>query len=148
MHESLFTPVRFGAFELSSRIVMAPMTRDRAGPDDVPTDLMVEYYRQRASAGLIVTEGVQPSAEGKGYWRTPGIWSQQQVNGWAKVADAVHAEGGRIVMQLMHCGRVVVEANRGYAADIIAPSAIPCPDKVPGPDGIPADCGTPRAMTA
>ena len=91
MHESLFTPVRFGAFELSSRIVMAPMTRDRAGPDDVPTDLMVEYYRQRASAGLIVTEGVQPSAEGKGYWRTPGIWSQQQVNGWAKVADAVHA---------------------------------------------------------
>ena len=147
MHESLFTPVRFGAFELSSRIVMAPMTRDRAGPDDVPTDLMVEYYRQRASAGLIVTEGVQPSAEGKGYWRTPGIWSQQQVDGWAKVADAVHAEGGRIVMQLMHCGRVVVEANRGYAADIIAPSAISCPDKVPGPDGIPADCGTPRAMT-
>jgi N-ethylmaleimide reductase len=66
MHESLFTPVRFGAFELSSRIVMAPMTRDRAGPDDVPTDLMVEYYRQRASAGLIVTEGVQPKGKAIG----------------------------------------------------------------------------------
>lgn len=147
MHNSLFKPVRLGALELSNRIIMAPMTRDRAGPDDVPTDTMAEYYRQRASAGLIVTEGVQPSPEGKGYWRTPGIWSQQQIDGWAKVAAAVHAEGGRIVMQLMHCGRVVVEANRGYTADIIAPSAVPCPDKVPGPDGVPAACGTPRAMS-
>ena len=71
---------------------MSPMTRDRAGPGDVPGALMVEYYRQRASAGLIVTEGVQPSAVGKGYWRTPGIWSEAQIEGWAKVADAVHAE--------------------------------------------------------
>jgi N-ethylmaleimide reductase len=124
------------------------MTRDRAGPGDVPTPLMVEYYRQRASAGLIITEGTQPSPEGKGYWRTPGIWSQDQIDGWAKVAEAVHAEGGKIAMQLMHCGRVVVPANRGYAADIIAPSAIPCPDNVPGPDGAPVECGVPRAMTS
>lgn len=146
MHDSLFTSVKLGALDLANRIIMAPMTRDRAGQGDVPTDLMVEYYRQRASAGLIITEGVQPSPEGKGYWRTPGIWSQKQIDGWAKVAAAVHTEGGKIAMQLMHTGRVVVPANRGYEADIIAPSAIACPDKVPGPDGVPVDCATPRAM--
>jgi len=147
MPEALFTPVSLGALELRNRVIMAPMTRDRAGPGDVPTATMAEYYRQRASAGLIVTEGAQPSAEGKGYWRTPGIHSAEQVDGWARVADAVHSEGGLIAMQLMHCGRVVVPANRGYDADVIAPSAIPCPDKVPGPDGTPADCAMPRAMT-
>lgn len=147
MPDTLFTPVRLGDLDLANRIVMAPMTRDRAGPGDVPTDLMVEYYRQRASAGLIVTEGAQPSAVGKGYWRTPGIQSAEQVAGWRKVADAVHAEGGRIVMQIMHCGRVVVPANRGFDADVIAPSAIPCPAKVPGPDGVPVDTAMPRAIT-
>jgi N-ethylmaleimide reductase len=147
MHDILFTPFSLGAIACENRIFMAPMTRDRAGPGDVPTDLMVQYYQQRASAGLIITEGVQPSPEGKGYWRTPGIYSQQQIDGWAKVAEAVHTEGGRVVVQLMHTGRVVVPANRGYDADIIAPSAIPCPEKVPGPDGLPAECGTPRAMT-
>ncbi|NCU10591.1 MAG: alkene reductase [Sphingomonadaceae bacterium] len=146
MSDSLFTPVALGDITLSNRIVMAPMTRDRAGPGDVPTDLMVEYYAQRASAGLIVTEGVQPSAAGKGYWRTPGIHTDQQVEGWRKVADAVHARGGRIVMQLMHCGRVVVPANRGFEADVIAPSAIPCPVQVPGPDGAPMDCAHPREI--
>ena len=124
------------------------MTRDRAGPGDVPTDLMVEYYRQRASAGLIVTEGAQPSPVGKGYWRTPGIHSADQVAGWYKVAKAVHAEGGRIVIQLMHCGRVVVPANRGFDADIVAPSALRCPDKVPGPDGVPVETAMPRALDA
>ena len=112
MTDVLFTPVRLGALELRNRIVMAPMTRDRAGPGDAPTNAMIEYYRQRAGAGLIVTEGVQPSLEGKGYWRTPGIHSQAQVDGWARVAEAVHGEGGLIAMQLMHCGRVVVPANR------------------------------------
>ncbi len=148
MHDILFTPVTLGALECANRIIMAPMTRDRAGPDDAPTNLMVEYYRQRASAGLIITEGTQPSPGGKGYWRTPGIYTQQQIDGWAKAAKAVHAEGGKIVIQLMHTGRVVVPANRGYDADIIAPSAIPCPDKVPGPDGVLTECGMPRAMTA
>lgn len=146
MPNPLFTPVRLGEIELANRIVMAPMTRDRAGPGDEPTELMVEYYRQRASAGLIVTEGAQPSPVGKGYWRTPGIHSPEQVEGWRKVADAVHAEGGRIVVQLMHCGRVVVPANRGFEADVIAPSAVACPDDVPGPDGVPAPCAMPRAI--
>ena len=148
MLSSLFTPIALGEIALANRIVMAPMTRDRAGPGDVPTGLMVEYYAQRASAGLIVTEGVQPSAVGKGYWRTPGIHSEEQIAGWRQVADAVHAKGGRIVMQLMHCGRVVVPANRGFAADVIAPSAVPCPVQVPGPDGVPADCALPRAILA
>lgn len=147
MNDPLFAPVRLGAIALANRIVMAPMTRDRAGPDDVPTRLMAEYYRQRAGAGLIITEGTQPSPEGKGYWRTPGIWSQEQTAGWAAVAEAVHAEGGKIVMQLMHCGRVVVAANRGYDADVIAPSALRCADLVPGPDGVPAPCAEPRAMS-
>ena len=148
MTDALFTPAKLGALELASRIVMAPMTRDRAGPGDVPTAAMVEYYRQRAGAGLIVTEGTQPSLEGKGYWRTPGIHSPEQVEGWARVAQAVHAEGGRIVLQLMHCGRVVVPANRGFDAEVLAPSPIGCPDKVPGPDGVPSETATPRAMTA
>lgn len=148
MSDSLFSPVALGAIELANRIVMAPMTRDRAGIDDVPTALMVEYYAQRASAGLIVTEGVQPSPVGKGYWRTPGIHSAAQVEGWRKVADAVHARGGRIVMQLMHCGRVVVPANRGFDAAVIAPSALPCPVQVPGPDGTPMDTASPRAIEA
>jgi N-ethylmaleimide reductase len=144
----IFKTTHLGALELANRVVMSPMTRDRAGPGDVPNDLMVEYYRQRAGAGLIVTEGTQPSRVGKGYWRTPGIHSQEQIDGWARVAEAVHAEGGRIVMQLMHVGRVAVLANRGFEADVVAPSAIPCPDKVPGPDGVPAPCAEPRALAA
>lgn len=148
MADALLAPIRLGDMPLANRIVMAPMTRDRAGPGDVPTELMVEYYAQRASAGMIVTEGVQPSPAGKGYWRTPGIHSAEQVAGWRKVADAVHARGGRIVMQLMHCGRVVVPANRGFDADVIAPSALPCPVPVPGPDGTPQPCVDPRAIAA
>ncbi|HUD91731.1 alkene reductase [Sphingobium sp.] len=142
----IFSPVKLGDIALANRIVMAPMTRDRAGPGDVPTDVMVEYYRQRAGAGLIVTEGTQPSPTGKGYWRTPGIHSDAQVEGWRKVADAVHGEGGRIVMQIMHVGRAAVQANKDAAADTVAPSAIPCPDKIPGPDGVPVETAVPRAL--
>lgn len=148
MRSDLFSPVALGAIELANRVVMAPMTRDRAGSGDVPTSLMVEYYAQRASAGMIVTEGVQPSPAGKGYWRTPGIHSAEQIDGWRRVADAVHARGGRIVMQLMHCGRVVVPANRGFEADVVAPSAVQCLVQVPGPDGVPADTAMPRALAA
>lgn len=148
MHDALFSPLSLGALACRNRIVMAPMTRDRAGPDDVPSDIMIRYYSQRASAGMIITEGVQPSPAGKGYWRTPGIHSAAQIEGWRKVADAVHGQGGLITMQLMHCGRVVVPANRGYEADIVAPSALPCPAKVPGPDGTPVATPVPRALTA
>lgn len=142
----IFSPVTLGDIALSNRIVMAPMTRDRAGPGDVPTDIMVEYYRQRASAGLIVTEGTQPSPTGKGYWRTPGIHSAAQVEGWRKVADAVHGAGGKIVMQLMHVGRAAVQANKDADAETVAPSAIQCPDKIPGPDGVPVETVVPRAL--
>lgn len=147
MIEPLFEPRTLGALTLPNAIVMAPMTRDRAGAGDVPGDLMVEYYRQRASAGLIITEGVQPSADGKGYWRTPGIWSADQIAGWRRVADAVHGEGGRIVMQLMHCGRVCVRANKQDDSRTVAPSAIACADPVPGPDGVPVATETPEALT-
>ncbi len=143
---SLFTPVKLGALELSNRVVMAPMTRGRADPDDIPGPLIREYYRQRATAGLIVTEGVQPSQTGKGYWRTPGIHSQAQIEGWTAVADAVHKEGGRIIMQLMHCGRAVIPDNRGFEAEVVAPSAIASPDKIPGPDGVPVLPPVPRAL--
>lgn len=148
MDDLIFTPTRFGALTLANRIVMSPMTRSRAGAGDAPTTMNAAYYRQRASAGLLVTEGVFPCPEGKGYWRTPGIHSQQQIDGWAKVAEAVHAEGGLISMQLMHCGRAVVTANRGYEADVVAPSALPCPDPIPGPDGVPVPAAMPRALAA
>jgi N-ethylmaleimide reductase len=120
----LFAPLRLGDLELANRIVMAPMTRSRAGEGDAPTDLNVEYYRQRATAGLIVSEGTQPSENGKGYCRTPGIHSPAQIAGWKKVTDAVHAEGGKIVLQIMHCGRIAAKANKAPGAETIAPSAI------------------------
>lgn len=102
----LFTPHRLGAFDTRNRIVMPPMTRSRAGDGNVPTDLMAEYYRQRASAGLIVSEGTQISQQGQGYAWTPGLHTPEQVAGWRKVTDAVHAAGGRIFAQLWHVGRV------------------------------------------
>lgn len=142
----LFSPVGLGDLALANRIVMAPMTRDRAGPGDAPTGLMAEYYRQRAGAGLIVTEGTQPSAAGKGYFRTPGIHTAAQVQGWRGVAEAVHGAGGRIVVQLMHCGRASVRANKDPTAETIAPSAISCPDPIPGPDGVPQTTDAPRPL--
>lgn len=142
----IFSPVRLGAISLANRIVMAPMTRDRAGPGDTPTPLMVDYYRQRAGAGLIVTEGVQPCPAGKGYWRTPGIHSPAQIAGWRDVAAAVKGAGGAMVMQIMHVGRVSVRANKDADADTVAPSAIASRDPVPGPDGIPVPPEMPRAL--
>lgn len=121
---TLFDPVQLGALQLSNRVVMAPMTRSRAGAGDVPTELHVEYYRQRANAGLIVTEGVQPSRNGKGYCRTPGLHNAEQARAWRAVTDAVHAEGGRIVVQLMHCGRIASRFNKDADAETVAPSAI------------------------
>jgi N-ethylmaleimide reductase len=103
---TLFDPIRFGDIAAANRIVMAPLTRDRARPHQVPTPLMAAYYRQRASAGLIISEATQISPEGQGYLDTPGIYSPEQVAGWRAVTDAVHAEGGRIVLQLWHVGRI------------------------------------------
>jgi N-ethylmaleimide reductase len=103
---TLFDPIRIGEIDLANRIVMAPLTRNRAAPGQVPSELAVEYYRQRASAGLIITEGSQVSAEAQGYLDTPGIHNADQVAGWRRVTAAVHAEGGRIVLQLWHVGRI------------------------------------------
>jgi len=103
---TLFDPFRIGDIDLANRIVMAPLTRNRAGPGQVPSALAVEYYRQRASAGLIVSEATQVSSDGQGYLDTPGIHSAEQVAGWRRVTDAVHAAGGRIVAQLWHVGRI------------------------------------------
>jgi N-ethylmaleimide reductase len=103
---TLFDPIRIGDLDLANRIVMAPLTRNRAAPGQVPSELAVEYYRQRASAGLIITEASQVSPEGQGYVDTPGMYSAEQVTGWRRVTDAVHAEGGRIAVQLWHVGRI------------------------------------------
>lgn len=119
----LFTPVRIGRHTLPNRLVMAPMTRSRADGDGVPSDLAATYYAQRASAGLIITEGVFPTAMGKGYVHTPGIETEAQVAAWKKVTEAVHARGGRIFMQLMHCGRISHPSLLDGATPV-APSAI------------------------
>ena len=121
---SLFDPIVLGDLQLANRIVMAPLTRSRAGTGDAPTGLNVQYYTQRASAGLIVAEGSQPSPDGKGYCRTPGIYTEEQVAGWKLVTDAVHAAGGRIVLQIMHCGRISSHLNKDEGARTLAPSAI------------------------
>ena len=120
----LFTPVRIGHYTLPNRLVMAPMTRSRADDNGIPSDLVTLYYAQRASAGLIITEGVFPSAMGKGYVRTPGIETDAQVAAWKQVTDAVHANGGRIFMQVMHCGRISHPSLLPHEAQPVAPSAI------------------------
>lgn len=119
----LFTPVQIGSRTLPNRLVMAPMTRSRADEDGVPGDLVVQYYAQRAGAALIITEGTFPTAMGKGYVRTPGMATDAQAAAWKKVTDAVHAKGGRIVMQLMHCGRISHPSLLDGATPV-APSAI------------------------
>ncbi len=121
---TLFTPVKAGVYMLPNRIVMAPMTRSRADDDGVPSDLTVAYYAQRASAGLIISEGTFPSAMGKGYVRTPGIETDAQVAAWRKVTDAVHARGGRIFMQIMHAGRISHPLHLPGGALPVAPSAV------------------------
>jgi len=122
--KSLFSEVQVGRYTLSNRMVMAPMTRSRSDDAGVPSELVASYYAQRASAGLIISEGVFPVAPGKGYVRTPGIETTQQVAAWKKVTDAVHARGGRIFMQLMHCGRVSHPSLLPEGARPQAPSAI------------------------
>lgn len=120
----LFTPVRIGRHTLPNRLIMAPMTRSRSDDAGVPSDLVSLYYAQRASAGLIITEGVYPSAMGKGYVRTPGIETDAQIAAWKKVTEAVHAKGGRIFMQVMHCGRISHPSLLPNDTQPVAPSAI------------------------
>ncbi|HEX7776166.1 MAG TPA: alkene reductase [Parvibaculum sp.] len=124
MNTKLFEPVNIGALRLRNRIVMAPMTRSRSGADGVPGDLVAPYYAQRASAGLIISEGVSPAAIGRGYPMTPGIYTDAQVEKWRTVTDAVHREGGLIALQLMHTGRISSPGALPDDATPVAPSAI------------------------
>lgn len=120
----LFTPVNVGPLALNNRIVMAPLTRSRAGPGNVPTQLNALYYAQRASAGLIISEATQIAAEGQGYIATPGIHSPQQIEGWKCVTKAVHVANGQIVLQLWHVGRISHSSFQPGGAAPVAPSAI------------------------
>ena len=147
MKESkLFTPEKVGSIELRNRIVMSPMTRSRA-IDNLPNDLMVEYYKQRSGAGLIITEGTSPSPNGLGYARIPGIYSAQQVNGWKKVTSAVHHAGGKIFVQLMHTGRISHPLNMPKGAKVLAPSAVRAAGQIWANTKELQDFPVPKAMT-
>lgn len=147
---ALFKPLRIGDITVKNRLAMAPMTRQRSTLDGVPTDLNVEHYRQRATAGLIVSEGIYPSAMGKGYLFTPGLHTDAQVAGWHRVTDAVHGEGGAIFGQIMHVGRLsdplMLDGAQPIGASAVQPDptarhyTITCPrPKRPYPE--------PRALT-
>ena len=139
-----FEPVRVGRWALPQSFGMAPLTRNRAGAGMAPTDLHADYYGQRAGAGLIISEGTQPSAVGQGYLNTPGIHSPAQVEGWRKVADAVHAGDGHLVIQLMHVGRIAHPDNK-HGLETVAPSALAAPGQMVTADG-PKDHVIPRAL--
>ncbi|MBI1354086.1 MAG: N-ethylmaleimide reductase [Acidobacteria bacterium] len=125
MNDALFQPLRIGPYDLPHRVLMAPLTRSRAQqPGDAPWDLNVEYYRQRSSASLILTEATQVSPRGKGYANTPGIYSDEQVAGWKRVTEVVHANGGRIFAQLWHVGRISHPALQPDGELPVAPSSI------------------------
>ncbi len=121
---TLWRPIQAGDLHLPHRLAMAPMTRDRSRPDGVPTAMNADYYAQRASMALIITEGTQPSEDGQGYLLTPGIYTDDQITGWRTVTEAVHAAGGRIVIQLMHVGRVSHPDNTPHGRQPVAPSAV------------------------
>jgi len=120
----LFQPATLGDLRLQNAIVMAPLTRNRATPAGVPQSYATDYYAQRASAGLLITEGTQPSFAGQGYPRTPGIHTPEQIAAWRRITDAVHAGGAKIVLQMMHVGRIAHPLNRQVADAPVAPSAV------------------------
>jgi len=143
---SLWQPFTLGRVELPHRLALAPMTRNRAEPDGTPGELVAEHYGQRASLGLIITEGTQPSADGQGYLNTPGIYTDDHIAGWRSVAEAVHAGGGSLFIQLMHVGRVSHPDNTPHHRQPVAPSAIASGQEIftaTGPQQMP----TPRELT-
>lgn len=143
---SLFEPYDLRGLTLQNRLVMAPMTRSRA-IDNIPNDLMAEYYSQRGGAGLIITEGVAPSANGLGYARIPGLFSAEQIAGWKKVTDKVHAAGAKIFAQIMHTGRVSHPDNMAEGTEIVAPSAITLDGEMYTDANGPQPHPQPKAMT-
>lgn len=152
MSDALFQPIRLGRHTLAHRVAMAPLTRSRAGqPGNVPSPMNAEYYRQRAGAALIVTEATQITQQGQGYAWTPGIHSPGQIEGWRAVSEAVHAEGGKIFMQLWHVGRVSHPVFQPGAGLPVAPTAMPVPGKTfivdSNGNGVWADVPVPQALT-
>lgn len=144
---TLFDSIQVGALTLPNRIVMTAMTRTRADADEIPSPLMIEYYRQRASAGLIISEGIAPSPMGRGYIRTPGIYTEEQRQGWTKVTKAVHDAGGRIQAQLWHVGRISHPSMLPGGVDPFAPSAIAAENStIYSSQGF-LPCARPAAMT-
>jgi len=124
MHDALWNPVRVGRLQLEHRLVMAPMTRGRATQEGIPTELNATYYAQRASLGLVISEGTQPSPDGQGYLMTPGVFTAEQAAGWQRTADAVHAAGGHLYVQLMHVGRMAHPDNTPHGRQPVAPSDV------------------------
>src|SRR6202041_1627425 len=122
---SLFQPLKLGNLQLPNRIIMAPLTRMRAGPDNVPTPLNANYYTQRSSAGLIICEGTAISPDAHGFPNAPGIYTPAQIAGWLAVTDSVHARGGRIILQIAHNGRNPYSSLRPDGTIPVAPSALP-----------------------
>ena len=145
MSRSLFSPLDIGAISLPNRVAMAPLTRNRAAAGNVPTALNAEYYRQRASAGLIISEATQVAPKGQGYPRTPGIHSDSQVEGWQQVTEAVHDAGGRIFLQLWHVGRISHSSYHG-GEQPVAPSALKPKGQAMTPDLELVPFETPRAL--
>ncbi|HEX6998974.1 MAG TPA: alkene reductase [Gammaproteobacteria bacterium] len=143
---SLWDPIQVGRFTLEHRLAMAPMTRSRAEPDGTPLPIVAEYYAQRASMGLLISEGAQPSDDGQGYMMTPGIHADRHVAGWRRVTDRVHREGGRLFMQLMHAGRMGHPDNKRHGALPVGPSAIAPGERIFTPKGL-TDIPTPRALS-
>lgn len=143
----LFESLDTTSLQLANRVVMAPMTRSRAVDANTPNALMAEYYGQRASAGLIITEGTSPSPNGLGYPRIPGLFNDAQVRGWKTVTDTVHAKGGKIYVQLMHTGRVTHVANLPAGAEVLGPMSDACPGEMYTDAQGMQPHSTPRAMT-
>jgi N-ethylmaleimide reductase len=147
MYSALLSSSTIGKYAISNKVVMSPVHTKRRAPGGIPDDAMVEYYSQRADAGLIIAEGAGPSENGMGHAHMPGIYSKEQIAGWKRVTDAVHANDGRIFLQLMHTGRIAHPANMPAKTEILAPSAISAKGEIwtdshgwqPHP--------TPRAMT-
>ncbi|MDF7813881.1 alkene reductase [Hymenobacter sp. YC55] len=146
MFSTAFKPTKLASLSLANAIVMAPMTRSRA-LNGIPNELMAEYYRQRATAGLIIAEGTSPSPNGLGYARTPGLYTPAQVAGWKRVTEAVHAQGGRIFVQLMHTGRIFHPLNLPAGAEGVAPSAVAAAGQMWTDQQQLQDQPTPRALT-
>ena len=144
--KKLFEKYKMGSIELANRVVMAPLTRSRA-IQNIPNDLMAEYYSTRATAGLLITEGTSPSPNGLGYARIPGIYSTEQIAGWKKVTSAVHKNGGKIFLQMMHTGRVSHPDNMPKGAQILAPSAVTLGGTMWTDQNGPQPHPTPKEMT-